>query len=209
MFNIQQHLRHVVLALGLAAASLTAGATVLPTYHIGLADPASLGVTHIDFVFSSNIAAAAGTASLSHFAGNSLSDFEPTGGVNPTPGGFVFDNASSYNELYLAVDGPFAFDLNFSEGFLGFVSDFDSLFSIYLLDASDNPIIDANAALTFTLSTKGVVIDPGTSQLSLTEVAAVAVPEPADWALMLTGLVFLAYSTRFNGRTKARRLAAA
>ena len=72
MFNIQQHLRHVVLALGLAAASLAAGATVLPTYKIGIADTATSDIAYIDFVFGSIDGAAPVTASLSHFVGMPL-----------------------------------------------------------------------------------------------------------------------------------------
>jgi hypothetical protein len=56
MFNIQKHLRHVVLALGLAAASLTAGATVLPTYHIGVADTATSDIAYIDFCSAASTA---------------------------------------------------------------------------------------------------------------------------------------------------------
>jgi hypothetical protein len=41
-------------------------------------------------------------------------------------------------------------------------------------------------------------------------VASVAeVPEPTDWMLMLTGLVFVVTMTRRNGRANARSLAAA
>ena len=208
MFNIQKHLRHVVLAVGLAAASLTAGAAALPTYKIGVADTAAADITFIDFVFGSIDGAAAATASLSHFAGTPLSELDRQGAVSGTSDGFVIGNAGAYNDLFLEVDGPFAFDLNFSEGFLGFASTFDSnsLFSIVLYDSLSNVIGDPNGALNFSLSKTGVAITSTSSLLSLTQVAAVAVPEPADWALMLTGLVFVVYMTRLNGR---RRLGSA
>ena len=211
MFNIQKHLRHVVLALGLAAASLTAGATVLPTYKIGAADTATSDIASIDLVFSSITGAAPVTASLSHFAGIPLVELDRQGAVSNTAGGFDIGNAGSYNDLYLEVDGPFAFDLNFSEGFLGFSSAFDSnsLFSIALYDSFGDVIGDPNGALNFSLSKTGVVVTSASSLLSLTPVAAVAVPEPTDWVLMLTGLVFVVYLTRLNGRANARRPAAA
>ncbi|TFW32878.1 NF038129 family PEP-CTERM protein [Massilia horti] len=211
MFNVQKHLRHVVLALGLAAASLTAGATVLPTYKIDVANTATSDIAYIDFVFGSIDGAAPVTASLSHFTGIPLSELDRTGAVSGTSDGFIIGNAGAYNDLFLAVDGPFAFDLNFSEGFLGFASTFDSnsFFSIVLYDSLSNVIGDPNGALNFSLSKTGVVVTSTSSLLSLTPVAAVAVPEPADWVLMLTGLVFVVYMTRLNGRANARRLAAA
>lgn len=211
MFNIQKHLCHLVLAVGLAAASLTAGATVLPTYHIGVADTAASDIAAIDFVFGSIDGAAPVTASLSHFAGTPLSELDRQGAVSGTTGGFVIGNAGAYNDLFLEVDGPFAFDLNFSEGFLGFSSTFDSnsFFSIVLYDSLSNVIGDPNGALNFSLSKTGVVATSTSSLLSLTSVDAVAVPEPADWVLMLTGLVFVVYMTRLNGRANTRRLAAA
>lgn len=211
MFNIQKHLRHVVLALGLAAASLTAGATVLPTYHIDVADTDTSDIAYIDLVFGSIDGAAAVTASLSHFAGVPLSELDREGAVGGTSDGFTIGNAGPYNDLFLAVGGPFAFDLNFSEGFLGFASPFDSnsFFSIALYDSDSNVIGDPNGVLNFSLSKTGVVATSSSSLLSLTQATAVAVPEPSDWMLVLTGLVFVVCMTRRNGRTHARRLAAA
>jgi hypothetical protein len=211
MFNIQKHLRHVVLALGLAAASLTAVAGVLPTYRIGVANTTAADIAAIDLVFGSIDGAAPVTASLSHFTGIPLVELDRQGAVSNTAGGFAIGNAGSYNDLYLEVGGPFAFDLNFSEGFLGFTSSFDSnsLFSIALYDSFGNVIGDPNGALNFSLSTTGVVVTSTSPLLSLTEVTAGAVPEPADWVLMLTGLVFVVTMTRVKGRADARRLAAA
>ncbi|MGI4843710.1 MAG: NF038129 family PEP-CTERM protein [Janthinobacterium lividum] len=211
MFNVQKHLRHVVLALGLVAANLTAGAAVLPTYQIGIADTATSDIASIDLLFSSIDGAAPVTASLSHFVGEPLFELDRTGAVSGTTDGFTIGNAGSYNDLFLAVGGPFAFYLNFSEDFLGFASNFDSnsFFSIALYDSNSNLIGDPNGALNFSLSKTGVVVTSNSSLLSLTQVNAVAVPEPADWALMLIGLVFMVYLTRRNGRAIARLLAAA
>ena len=210
MFNIQKNLRHIVLALGLAAASLTAGATVLPTYHIDVANTAR--IDSMDFLFSSIDGAAAVTASLSHFTGTPLPELDREGAVSSTSDAFTIGNAGTFNDLYLEVDGPFALDLNFSEGFLGFASAFDSnsFFSIVLYDAVGDVIGDSNGALTFSLSSSGVVVNATSSLLTVTAVpAAAAVPEPADWMLMLTGLVFVLGMTRLNGRANVRGLAAA
>jgi hypothetical protein len=212
MFNIQKHLRHVVLALSLAGASLAAGAAVLPTYHIGIADTATADIAAIDLVFGSIDGAAPVTASLSHFAGTPLVELDRQGAVSGTADGFNIGNAGSYNDLYLEVDGPFAFDLNFSEAFLSFVSAFDSnsVFSIALYNSNGDIIGDSNGALNFSLSKTGVEITSTSSLLSLTLVpAAAAVPEPAEWMLMLTGLVFVVGMTRRNGRAPVRLLAAA
>jgi len=209
MFNMQKHLRHVVLALGLAGASLAASAGVLPTYHIGVADTAAADIAAIDLVFGGINGAAPVTASLSHFAGTPLFELDRQGAVSGTSDSFVIGNAGTYNDLYLEVDGPFAFDLNFSEGFLGLAGTSDSsLFSIVLYDSLSNVIGDPNGALNFSLSTTGVAVTSTSSLLSLTSVAAVDVPEPADWALMLTGLLLVAGMTRMNGRASTRRFAA-
>lgn len=212
MFTIQKHLRHVVLALGLAAASLTAGATVLPTYHIAIADTAAADIGAIDIVFSSVNDAAAVTALLSHFSGTPLSELDRFGAVSGTADGFTIGNDGSYNDLYLEVDGPFALDLNFSESFLGAASAFGSgsNFSIVLYDSTGDIIGDPTGALAFSLSSTGVVVTSTSALLAVTEVpAAAAVPEPADWMLMLTGLVFVVCMTRRNGRVSVRGLAAA
>jgi len=209
MFNIQKYLSHIVLAVGLAAASLTAAASVLPTYRIGVTDTATADIAAIDLVFGSIDGAAPVTASLSHFAGIPLVELDRLGAVSNTAGGFAIGNAGSYNDLYLEVDGPFAFDLNFSEGFLGFnnASENNGFFSIALYDSFGDVIGDPEGALQFSLTNTGVVVTSTSSPLSLTEVTAVAVPEPADWVLMLTGLVFVVYMTRLNGRANARAIA--
>jgi len=211
MLNIQKYLRHVVLALGLAAASLTAAASVLPTYRIGAADTATADIAYIDFVFGSIDGAAPVTATLSRFTGMALAELDRQGAVSGTSNGFAIGNAGAYNDLFLAVSGPFAFDLNFSEGFLDFASTFGSSsnFSIALYDSNSNVIGDPNGALNFSLSETGVAIMPTSSLLSLTEVTAADVPEPTDWMLMLTGLVFVVYMTRRNGRANARAIAEA
>ena len=211
MFNIQKHLRNAVLAVGLAGASLAAGAGVLPTYHIGVADTATADIASIDLVFGSFDGAAPVTASLSHFSGTPLFELDRQGAVSGASDGFAIGNAGTYNDLYLEVDGPFAFDLNFSEDFLGFDSPFanNSHFSIALYDSLSNIIGDSNGALIFSLSQTGVVVTSTSSLLSLTSVAAVDVPEPADWALMLTGLLFVVGMTRLGAAksTVARAIA--
>jgi len=210
MFNIQKHLRHAVLALGLAAASLTAVAGVLPTYHINVADTASADIAAIDFLFGSIDGAAPVTASLTHFIGTPLTELDRQGAVSSIANGFAIGNAGSYNDLFLQIDGPFGFDLNFSEAFLGFASPFESsFFSIAFYNSNGDLIGDPNGALQFSLSQTGVDIASTSSLLSVTQVTAGAVPEPADWMLMLTGLVFVVCITRRNGRTSARGLTAA
>jgi hypothetical protein len=203
---IQKYLRHVVLALGLAAASLTAGATVLPTYKIGAANTATSDIAAIDLVFSSITGAAPVTAYLSHFTGTPLVELDRQGAVSDTAGVFSIGNAGSYNDLYLEVDGPFAFSLNFSEAFLSSNNAFDNngFFSIVLYDSFGNVIGDPTGALQFALTNTGVDITSTSSLLSLNEV-----PEPTDWALMLTGLVLVVYMTRRKGRADVRGIAAA
>ena len=204
MFNIQKHLRHAVLALGLAAASLAAGAAVLPTYQISLADPAAADIAYIDFVFGGTGGAAPATATLSHFTGVPLVEFDRQGDVSGTSDAFVFGNAGAYNDLYFAVDGPSAFNLSFSEGYPGYASQYDySSFSIALYDSDSNPIGDPSGALQFALSQTGVAVTSTSSLLSFAPVAAADVPEPADWALMLTGLLFVVCMTRRQGAAKA------
>jgi hypothetical protein len=206
MFNIRKHLRHVVLAMGLAAMSLTAGATVLPTYKISVADTATSDVAYIDFLFGSIDGAAPVTATLSHFTGTPLTELDRQCAVSGTTDNFDIGNSGTCNYLLLAVSGPFAFDLNFSEGFLDFASTFgsNSDFSIALYNSNFEIFGAETGTLDFALSNTGLVLTSTSPVVSI-----VAVPEPADWMLMLTGLAFVVYMTRLNGRANARRLAAA
>jgi hypothetical protein len=212
MFNIRKHLRHVVLAMGLAAASLTAGASVLPTYHISVADTATADVASIDFLFSSIVGAVPVKATLSNFTGATLSELDRQCDVSGTPDGFAIGNFAGCNYLYLAVSGPFAFDLNFSEDFIGadptFASNSDFSIALY---TSDNKLIgdETIGTLDFALSETGVVTTSTSSVVSVAEVTAAEVPEPTDWVLMLTGLAFVVYMTRQNGRAHARKIAQA
>ena len=210
MFNIQKHLRHVVLALGLAAASLTAAASVLPTFHISAADTATADIAYVDFVFSKTDGAPAATAKLFHFTGSTLTELDRQGAVRNVAGGFEIDNPGTNNDLYLAVEGPFALDLTFSADLLGFATDFDNtIFSIALYDSNEQIIGNSFGALQFALSKTGVDPIKLSNLLTLTEVTAADVPEPADWMLMLTGLVFVVALTRRNGRANVRAIAQA
>jgi len=212
MFNIQKHLRHAVLALGLAAASLTATASVLPTYLISVANPAASDIAYIDFVFGGTDGAAPATAMLSQFTGAPLDELDRQGAIGGVLDTFVFHNVGTYNDLYFAVNGPFAFNLSFSEGLSGYASDFDySSFTIGLYDSNSILIGDPEGALQFSLSSNGLVVKSTSALLSFAPQAAAAVPEPADWMLMLTGLVLVVGMTRMHGRGRAsaRRLAAA
>jgi hypothetical protein len=206
MFNIQKHLRHVVLAMGLAAASLTAGASVLPTYRISVADTATADVAYIDFMFNSIVGAASATATLSNFTGAPLSEFDRQCAVSGTSDRFAIENFGACNYLFLAVSGPFSFDLNFSGDFIGADTTFasNSDFSIALYNSDFGIFGDETGTLDFALSKTGVVPTSTSPVVSVAEV-----PEPTDWMLMLTGLASVVYMTRRNGRANARRLAAA
>lgn len=208
MFNIQKYLRHAVLALGLAAASLTAGAAVLPTYHIGAADTATRNIASMDLVFNSINGAAPVTAYLSHFTGTPFVELDRQGDVSEKGGVYSIGNAGSYNDLYLEVDGPFEFNLNFSENFLGFnnAENNNGLFSIVLYNSLGDIIGNPGGELQFSLTNTGV--DPSKSSL----LTVTPVPEPTDWMLMLTGLVFVVYMTRRSAgaqSTAAREIAEA
>jgi hypothetical protein len=211
MFNIQKYLGRVVLAAGLAAASLTAGAGVLPTYQITVPNTAGADIAYVDFLFTSTVGTAPVTATLSHFTGSALSEPDAIGVVNETSNGFEVGSAGGFSDLLFTVSGPFTFYLNFSENFLGFAAPVGSttFFSIALLDSSFNPIGDPTGGLNFSLTDTGIDINPLSPLLSIAPVTAAAVPEPADWALMLTGLGLVVYMTRRSGRANARRLAAA
>jgi len=206
MFNIQKYLRHVVLALGLAALSLTASASLLPTYKIAAPDTITADIAYIDFVFNSMDGAALVKASLTNFAGITVGEIDPVGDVTGIAGGFSIGNGGAYNDLYLPVNGPFSFDLNFSESFLKSNSPLNDngSFTIALYDSNEQLIGDSSGALQFSLSNSDVTVTSTSSLLSVT-----AVPEPTDWMLMLTGLVFVVYLTRKNDRANVRRLAAA
>ena len=176
---------------------------MLPTYHIGIPDTATADIAYIDFLFGSLDGAAPVTATLSHFTGMPFDELDREGAVGGASDKFVIGNPGTFNYLLLGVSGPFAFDLNFSEGFLDFASTFGSNFSIALYDSGFNIIGDENGVLNFSLTQAGVDVASTSSLPSLVEV-----PEPTDWMLMLTGLAFVVYMTRRKG-TAARAMAQA
>jgi hypothetical protein len=212
MFNIQKYLRHAVLALGLAAGSLTAAASpiLLPTYKISTTDADAANIGYVDVLFSAFPGATPVTASLTNFTGTPLDELDRTPGIGGVMGNYSIVNTGLDNDLFLGVNGAFAFDLNFSESFLSQISaeNNNGFFSIVLYDLEGANIGDPFGALQFSLSDTAVNVRSTSSALSVAEVTAAAVPEPADWMLMLTGLVFVVCLTRKNGRTTARLTAA-
>jgi hypothetical protein len=221
MFNINNFLRSVLLAIVMAG---TAGAAFATPYHVTIntAAYASAGTGILDFTFTSNGASSPAFATISNFSGAIGGIDGSLGGVSGAlPGTTTLSNAISFTELSQIVTfgSVFSFDIDFGGAYASVAGD-NSLFGIALYDSSystafgvADPSVNPNL-IQFSLAAMSVAgvlggVTPALLGTGATATAIAAVPEPADWLLMLTGLAFVVYMTRLNGRTNARRLAVA
>jgi hypothetical protein len=215
MFTLKSLVRAALTAL--VVATSTGAAVASPIYHVSVNTSAYSGAGLLDFSFLGATGATGATATLTNFSGAAGGVFLSDGAVSGSlPGAVMFSNAGVNNELTQSVTfgSMFSFDLEFGGAFTTTAGLFGTTFGVALLNADMSDYVGlAGNVLELALnprtpsglaSTITVAVFDGVSTAA---VAAVAVPEPADWLLTLTGLVFVVYMTRLNGRSNARRRA--
>jgi hypothetical protein len=193
MFNLQALTTRALLALAL---TLGAGAAFAgPTYHVAI-DTKALTATSgfFDLEFNSPGTAELATATLFNFAGNFRGLPQADGGASGDLGNsVVIDNSSSFNAFLqpATFGGLFSFDVRFDVA----ASGDGSTFGVALFDegfaylGADGYVVQINLV-------------PGEADVvaAVGGVATVsAVPEPADWLLMATGLALLGVTVRRRG----------
>lgn len=219
MFNLKSTIAHTFCALALALSSLAANATVIPAYHVTVDTNAFAGQSgFLDLSFANP--GASNTATISNFAGvfGAIDASVSTAYLQPSAGVFTMTGQpGGYLSHTVGMGGLFSFDVAFAGDFTSVAGAFASDFVVYLFDANsdglgspDGKVLALRVNQLSNLGDANVSFIPVVATIgTAAAVAANAVPEPADWLLTLTGLVFVVYMTRLNGRSAARRRAAA
>jgi hypothetical protein len=201
MFNFKTALRHALAAIALATTALAAHAG--PTYHVTVDSGASVpgDAGYLDLSLAGFGGGAEAIATVSQLQGNIVGVDPYSQQVSePTPGVFVLSSQlGSYLSNDVLLGGMFSFDVTFSGDFLTTNAPFQyqSLFDVTLYDAALNRL--ANLQLQVNqLSDVGpasVTLLPGAFNADATLVT-VAVPEPSEWLLMMTGLGLVGFMVR-------------
>jgi hypothetical protein len=168
----------LALALLTGAGAATAG----PMYHVALdtAGTAGAGYLQIDFLpFGTNDVL---TATVSGLAG-AFDGAPDLVNVTQAGGAFTFTSAA-FSELFQAITlgGAFGFDVSFD----GLATDGGSTgLSVSLLDAAGGYLSFQAAQISLVAGVPPLVAtDPAFATVT-------AVPEPAEWVLVVTGLMLL------------------
>jgi hypothetical protein len=180
----------------LLAAALATGAGLAaagPLYHVDIDTSALSGEGAFDITFLPSGDAAPASATVSAFSGDLGEYTDASAGVSGTLGDSVTFTNTSFAELFqtIILGGHFGFDLSFSGADSGVDG---TAFIVSLLDAAgasylvDNPLV----AITLLPDATLVSADPAYASVAL----AADVPEPADWALVATGLLLLGMMQR-------------
>lgn len=197
--SLKTFMKPLVLALPLLALAQTASAITL---HVRL-DTHAFGNTtgYVDMQFSASGKVPLATASVTKLSGFRPDTFIDSWGVTTLPNGYLFRN-DTINDLYLAASfgGLLSFDLNVD----GAADPKASYISHFVLSAYDDsgapvgnydPVSGALVDFSWTpsVSTNGA----GTLSATIADPSVVTViPEPADLALVGTGLVSMLAAIR-------------
>lgn len=178
-----------------------AGLASAATYHVEIDTSSLSGTGYFDFSFLAAAAdAPAATATLSNFSGALGSLISQDGDVSGSLASqAVFGNTAFYNDLFHSVTlgGTFGFDIAFGGAYQSTLSYDGSTFGLALYDAN-------NAAYP---GYEGYLVQFDLSPLSATGAASIAtsaggmasiaaVPEPAEWWMLMAGLLVLAVAAR-------------
>ena len=199
MFNIsfmQHTLPRLLCAatLALAASAAVAG----PSYHVDIDTAALAGQSgYLDFSVIGTLGAPSARATFTNFTsalGNYGIESDRVGAVlGGIPAGFSLANAAGDNYLTHAISfgGLYGFDVSFSGDYQSVSSPDGASFAVGLYNAS---FTDYQQQARFDVQpafgTSGASVTPFAlgAGVSIAALNTSPVPEPASWAMMLTGL---------------------
>lgn len=199
MFNFKTFLQHAALALALAIGS---GAAVAgPTYQVTIDTTAFDGDSGLlDFSFANVSGAVPAQATLFGFSGAFGAEFDRSGSVaGDLASGLFFTNSGdlSYLTQVVQLGASFVFNIRFDGDFETIEGADGSAFTVglYSSDMQDTfgiPVVfDLLPGFLGAPSEVLVTLDP-----ALATVDIVAVPEPSQLLLVLTGLALLGAGMR-------------
>jgi len=181
MFNLKNLFSHALLALALVSGGAIAG----PTYHVSIATNSFSGSGEVELGFNGSSTTDLSTAVISNFSSNfgAVTYLEGTSG---SAGLFTMSSPQSWLVRAVGFGGEFSFDVAFDAATAGFD---ETAFSVSLLQ--DLSYLAENVVR--------ISMYPGQDPaVSVSDIALVTpvtpgtpgsdVPEPAEWALMITGL---------------------
>jgi len=188
MFNIKSILSRSLLALALVSGAGAAFAG--PTYHVSV-DTQTLGTgaAYLDLGLGSLGGAAPVTATLSHFTGvfGGYADLlgASSGSVDGT---VVLNNSVGWSDLFqeIVLGGLFGFDVSFDTSGDGAGTTFGV--ALFGADMMTNLGLPGNLVQIDLQPGMADVVSPANAFGSATVAAAADVPEPAELALVMTGL---------------------
>lgn len=187
MFKLKNLFSHALLALALVSGSVFAG----PSYHVSIATNSFSGSGEVELAFSGASTTDVSTAVVSNFSSN-FGDVTFSEGVSGSLASLL-TMTSPQSWLVRAVDfgGAFSFDVAFDGPATGYDG---TLFAVSLLQDLDYLVQGAVQISMF----PGQEATVSASEIALvTEATPVGdVPEPADWAMLVTGLGLMGFTLR-------------
>jgi hypothetical protein len=194
MFNVKTLLRQAVLAVALAGSSLVAIAVPV-SFHVDLNTTTLAGNGYFDLQFGALASVPGTTVTFSNFTGavGPAAYFDGSVVFN-ADGSFTLANFPDMGGLLgfsALFGGRLGFDLAFSDDYSTETGTDGSTLSVALLDADYAPIGDPYGIAVFELIPGIGVQTSVVGNYAQISPVATAVPEPADWLLMATGLALL------------------
>ena len=196
MFNIKSILSRSLLALALVTGAGAAFAG--PTYHVSI-DTQTLGTgtAYLDLSLGSLGGAAPVTATLSDFTGVFGSFTDRLGASSGSVDGtVVLNNSVGWSDLFqeIVLSGLFGFNVSFDTSGEGAGTTFGV--ALFGADMTTNLGLPGNLVQIDLQPGMADVVSPANAVGSATVAAAADVPEPADWALLMTGLGLMGFTLR-------------
>jgi len=187
-----------LLSRALLAAALVTGAGVAaagPLYHVDIDTSAFSGDGALDITFLPAAEAAVANATASNFTGNYGAYADASAGVSGSVGGTVSFTNTVFAELFqtITLGQRFGFDLSFDGPDSGVSG---TAFAVSLMDAFGSSFLVDRPLVEITLRPDAILVDANAAYASVRELPVSDVPEPAEWATLLTGLGLMGFTLR-------------